>query len=736
MANQIVEIHISKRTEADSYAVELSLPGWRNFPRRQMSLDLTELHAHGANVSAYGLFLGQTLFADTALGHDYREALAAIRGQDKDLTVRLRLDDPELHEIRWERLHHPLRGKWRPIAITAATPFSRYILAEEWKRPRPIAERPLRVLVIIASPEDLATYGLSPIDEAERQQVHAIFDGLTDIQLTYLETDTVQLPTLENISRELMSGHHFVHFVCHGAKTARGPVLYLETEVGKVDAVPAHQLTSNFSALRRPPQFCFLAACESAAQSRSDGFVPLGPQLIADGGVTAVVAMSEQVTVATAMTFTEQFYSRLLQHGQVDLAVNEARALVQDRWDWSVPVLFSRLPDNQLLSLPGVVTVDNTQSSEAAMPQTSREEGQTELRESLPPVSAPTTVQPTPIQSEYYLADASTIPSHHLDSLKRARNRRMLALFIGADLPGEVTGVPSRAELAHDLARHYRLDEHLPLSEVAELVGQGRNRFEFTQFLVDAFPSGQQPTPFYQNVATLVKKYQLETIMTTCYDDSLRQAFYQANLRYTSVVREGDERYITPEIPTLIELYGNLQQKDTLVITASDHATLSRNKRALIDEVHSAFRRNTVLILGYNLADSDFYSLLTEIRETRHARQIFAVWPGLPEQQVKMWEGRGIIILAGDPLSALLEQIPPPPLPSETATENLTEAQLRELLEKLGDEALTVLCFDHFTPVYRTFNNDTSRRRKIRNLAKYCIEQRQAAKLVSLLEGT
>lgn len=724
MANQIVEIHISKRAEADSYAVELSLPGWRNFPRRQMSLDLTELHAHGADVADYGLFLGQALFDDTVLGHDYREALAAIRGQDKDLTVRLRLDEPELHEIRWERLHHPLRGKLRPIAITAATPFSRYILAEEWKRPRPIAERPLRVLVVIASPEDLANYSLSPIDEAERQQVHAIFDGLTGTQPTYLETGTERLPTVENISRELMSGYHFVHFVCHGAKTARGPALYLETEAGKVDAVSAHQLTSNFSALRQPPQFCFLAACESAAQSRSDGFVPLGPQLIADGGVTTVVAMSEQVTVATAMTFTEQFYIRLLQHGQVDLAINEARALVQDRWDWSVPVLFSRLPDNQLLAL-----------SEAAMSQTPPERRQTELRASPPSVSAPATAQPVPTQSEYQLADASTIPSHHLDSLKRARDRRMLALFIGADLPGEVTGVPSRAELARNLARHYRLDEHLPLSELAELVGQGRNRFGFTQFLIDAFPSGQQPAPFYQNVAALVKKYQLETIITTCYDDSLRQAFYQANLRYTSVVREGDERYITPEVPTLIELYGNLQQKDTLVITASDHASLLRNKRALIDEVRSAFRRNTVLILGYNLADPDFYTLLTEIRETRHARQIFAVWPGLSEQQVKMWEGRGVIILAGDPLPALLEQPSSPSPPSETATENLTEAHLRELLEKLGNEALTILCFDHFTPVYKTFNDGTSRRRKIRNLAKYCIEHRQATKLVSLLES-
>ena len=32
------------------------------------------------------------------------------------------------------------------------------------------------------------------------------------------------------------------------------------------------------------------------------------------------------------------------------MAVNEAHALVQDEWDWGVPVLFMRVPDGRLLS--------------------------------------------------------------------------------------------------------------------------------------------------------------------------------------------------------------------------------------------------------------------------------------------------------------------------------------------------------------------------------------------------
>lgn len=45
------------------------------------------------------------------------------------------------------------------------------------------------------------------------------------------------------------------------------------------------------------------------------------------------------------------------------------------------------------------------------------------------------------------------------------------ALFLGADLPAAVTGLPSRADLARALARRHGLDESLPLSEAAQCVG-------------------------------------------------------------------------------------------------------------------------------------------------------------------------------------------------------------------------------------------------------------------------
>jgi hypothetical protein len=347
---QSVEIRIAKATEPHNYSVELSHPGSRDFPTRKMILNSADLLIHNANARDYGLLLGQALFADTALGDDFRESLAVLQREGKSSRLRLRLDDPDLHDIRWERLYYPIGDQWNPMAITASTPFSRYILAEDWGHPQPISQRPLRILVIIATPEDLNQYGLSTISPAECQAVHAIFDGLPDVVPTYLETGTSTPPMLENIRRELASGYHMVHFVCHGTVRQPGTILYLEKETGGVELVSAEKLIGSFRAAGTPPYFCFLAACESATHSRFDAFMPLGPRLVAEGGLTAVVAMSDKVSLTTASKFTAQFYTRLLNHGYVDLAANEARAFVRDNWDWSVPVLFSRLPDNRLLA--------------------------------------------------------------------------------------------------------------------------------------------------------------------------------------------------------------------------------------------------------------------------------------------------------------------------------------------------------------------------------------------------
>lgn len=337
---------------AASYPVEMEIPGWRVFQPGSTLLDLDGLLACEGLPETYGRQLGLALLDTEPLGKDYAETLAVSQGRGNGLRVRLLVEPPELQGLHWERIYQRIDGEWHPLGSTALTPFSRYVPSQQWSRPTPVTQRPLRILAVISSPANLAEKQLDPITEAERQSLRDGFAQLPDVSIDALESGGAQPPTLDALRKALAEGYHFIHFLCHGARTADGSVLLLEDGSGKVDAVQTARLLGAFKAVQKPPLFVFLTACESASRERHDGFLPLGPALVEDGGVQAVIAMTGKVSMETARNFINQFYTRLLRHGVVDLAVNEARALVQDRWDWGAPVLFSRLHDNQLIDFP------------------------------------------------------------------------------------------------------------------------------------------------------------------------------------------------------------------------------------------------------------------------------------------------------------------------------------------------------------------------------------------------
>ncbi len=252
---------------------------------------------------------------------------------------------------------------------------------------------------------------------------------------------------------------------------------------------------------------------------------------------------------------------------------------------------------------------------------------------------------------------AGPAPAAEMTPLVEALQRRSLVLFIGADLPSEVTGLPSRADLAAGLARRKGLAGSLSLAEASQRVSQAGNRFEFTDFLRTALDTtGKSPRPFHQAVVALLKSGRLEMVITTAYDSLLEQACQQAGLALNRLIRGGDVRFASPDRPTLLKLYGDTQQPDTLVVTDRDHSELlaSREREELIDEVKRAFRRSTVLFLGYDLADPDFRFLFDQVAESRFARTAYAVWPGLPPVDTEMWRDRGIVILPAEPVNVLL----------------------------------------------------------------------------------
>jgi len=362
------------------YPVEATLDDGSFFDGGELRIDLNKLRAVQLDTESYGMELFDSLFAgkirrayDKATGRAEVEAEGRVR-------LRLWIDDAaaELHALPWERLYHIHKGKQVPLATSALTPFSRFT-GLEIAESHPVRERPIRMLAAIANPKDLPA-GLSPIDvETEVENLCLALGDLRRkrlIQVTLMPGRTGLSPQLrtrlegegyqirdgltseENLVRWL-AGCHVLHFLGHGhfSRKSKGgegtSALYLECAEGQWKAVKDTELVPKIASLDPQPHLVFLAACESAKRDPEveNPFVGMGPKLV-KAGVPAVIAMQDVVPMDMARRLTGDFYRRLLEHGFVDRALNEARLLLFDKKkvDWAVPVLFLRVQDGRLFS--------------------------------------------------------------------------------------------------------------------------------------------------------------------------------------------------------------------------------------------------------------------------------------------------------------------------------------------------------------------------------------------------
>lgn len=364
---------------AGAYPIEAALDDSSAFQGGRLRLDVDRLAALEMDAAGYGLELFYALF-DGPIRRAYDKAMGRAEATAGGrLRVRLWIDAAaaELHALPWERLYHTSRGVEVALASAALTPFSRYT-GLEIPEPAPFAARPIGLLAAIANPTDLADFHLNPIaveeevqslvaalqEASKRGQVKVtVLPGHTGLsegsrqRLAQAGVDVVAGPaTLDNIVRHL-PGHQVLHFLGHGAfqraaQQGEGVgVLFLEKPGGAADVVKDAEIVEKLAGVAPLPHLVFLAACESARRpaDAENAFVGLGPRLVRSG-IPAVVAMQDLLPMATARQLTADFHANLLDHGVVDLALNQARSLLWNgaQSGWYVPVLFLRLRTAQL----------------------------------------------------------------------------------------------------------------------------------------------------------------------------------------------------------------------------------------------------------------------------------------------------------------------------------------------------------------------------------------------------
>lgn len=295
----------------------------------------------------YGKLLAKMLFQDT----DARIAFARGRmeaGKGK-LRLRLAIDPgaPRLHNLRWETLYD--LDQHVILSADENVHFSRALSSASTQGYEPPTNPRLRALVFIANPQ---AKNLEPI--AVDHHLALAETGLKGMQVTTVSGKGQG--TLDNLLDCIQDGCDILYLVAHGSQGGT-PLLFLENSEGQVDPLEVDTLLERLRGVERGklPLLTVLISCESAGDPRqADPLMALGPRLLSETGIPAVLAMHGQVSFSTMDVFVPVFFEELQRDGQIDRAIAVARARVLNSADWWMPVLFSRLRDNRLLDPPAL----------------------------------------------------------------------------------------------------------------------------------------------------------------------------------------------------------------------------------------------------------------------------------------------------------------------------------------------------------------------------------------------
>jgi hypothetical protein len=280
-------------------------------------------------------------------------AVAEARlGWCQGLRIRFRAGSPEVSEWPFELLHGPLGF----LALGKEMPIVRY-MGKASPLKTLFGLRPLRVLVVVASPKPLGVLDV----EQEWREIREALEPL--VQKKRVEIERLDAPTFADLGARLRSRKfHVLHFIGHGAFNLAGNkgVIFLHgpnDDAAPITGAALALLLGGHPSMR----LVVLNTCEGSLV-KEDRFTGIAQALIREG-IPAVVAMQAKVPDSSAVLFSRRFYERLAKGEPIDLAVTEARftlylegAAIQS--DWAIPVLYMGTKTGWLFRwLPKISTI-------------------------------------------------------------------------------------------------------------------------------------------------------------------------------------------------------------------------------------------------------------------------------------------------------------------------------------------------------------------------------------------
>jgi WD40 repeat protein len=295
------------------------------------------------SVKDYGIYLGKALFKN-----ELREFfVSAFHNSEQSMKVALSIeldDSPESQQLKtlhWERLCAPIEDAWEYLALNQRLPFTHHVSTGNLRKYSLIQKENLRALILIANPEDLeAEYNLAPIDvEATVERIQDAFGEIKCDILANHTKNVIGLPTIKQLREKLSTAnppYTILHIVSHGRVKEGETTVYWSNEANQVEPIQAKYLIEQLRQCENLPHLIFLCCCSSASF-----FGGLAQSLIRDLATPIVIAMTDTVTIKTAVELSRNFYPRLQESGEVDVVLQRASIPLADRYDITVPALFS-----------------------------------------------------------------------------------------------------------------------------------------------------------------------------------------------------------------------------------------------------------------------------------------------------------------------------------------------------------------------------------------------------------
>lgn len=269
------------------------------------------------------------------------------------LRIRLTIKNaPELVHLPWEYLYNSETHEF--LALSGQSMLVRYIDLRHQIRPY-VVEQPLRVLVMIASPEN------HPQLHLEREWL-GLLDTLDHLALQgKIIVELLRDPTLVGLQRQLrQKPYHIFHFIGFGAfdqgsfnTVSQDGLLLFEDKMGRGRYVSG-QHVGNLLRDHHSVRLAVLSLRQHRNDPARNPFINAA-QSILQRGVPAAITFSSEPSPVSAVNFIDEFYSAVANYENVDTAVTLARRSVQNAEAsaaWGAPIYFTRTAHGKIFHDP------------------------------------------------------------------------------------------------------------------------------------------------------------------------------------------------------------------------------------------------------------------------------------------------------------------------------------------------------------------------------------------------